>query len=149
MCPCLWLWLPIGKRSGWNIGIAAPGWEDACFSMLCMSPFQPQPQSMLPWQISPRVGIIFSSCWRAFAHPGPRSDPAPAHIYNLFRPHDTYNPLCSHRVSRGCHTSPYCTSSVTGFTDQCVCVCLYIYSICWMSLAKQQQHKCSNTVIYP
>ena len=33
VCPCLWLQLPIGKRSGWNIGIAPLGWEDACFSM--------------------------------------------------------------------------------------------------------------------
>lgn len=117
MCPCLWLRLPIGKRSGWNIGIAALGWEDACFSMLCMSPFPPQPQSMPPWQISPKVGIIFSSAWRAFAHPGPHSDPTPAHIYNLLTPHDAYNPLGIHRLTRGCHVSPCCTPSI------------YIYSI--------------------
>ncbi len=112
MCPCLWLRLLIGKRSGWNIGIAALGWEDACFSMLCMSPFLPQPQSMPPWQISPSVRIIFSSAWRAFAHPGPHSDPTLAHIYNLLTPYDTHNQLCIHSLTQGCHVSSRCTPSI-------------------------------------
>lgn len=75
MCLCLWMQLPIGKRSGWKIGIAALGWEDACFSMLCMSPFLAQFQSMPAWQISPGVWIIFSSVWRSFVHIGPHRDP--------------------------------------------------------------------------
>lgn len=85
---------------------------------LCMSPVPPQPQLMLPWQISPGVGIIFLSVWRAFAHPGPHSDPAPAHICNLFTSRNTYNPLCIHRLTCRCHISPCCSPSVTGFTNR-------------------------------
>lgn len=36
VCPCLRWRLPIGKRSGWNIGIAPAGREDACFSMFAL-----------------------------------------------------------------------------------------------------------------
>lgn len=110
VCPCLRWCLPIGKRSGWNIGIAPAGREDACFSMFAL--VTPAPINAALTNLPRSGNHIFESLKGVFPT-RPSQWPASASYLPPFTPQSAHNPLCIHTLTRGCCISSCGSASVT------------------------------------
>lgn len=115
VCPCLRWHLPIGKRSGWNIGIAPVGREDACFSMFAL--VTPAPINAALTNLPRSGNHIFESLKGVFST-RPSLWPTSASYLPPFTLHSAHNPLCIHTLTRGCCKSSCSNTSVTGGANQ-------------------------------
>lgn len=110
MCPCLRWRPPIGKRSGWNIGIAPVGREDACFSMFVLVTLAPINAALT--NLPRSENHIFEHLKGVFS-PWSSRWPSSGSYLPPFTPRGSYNPLCIHTLTRGCCISSRCDPSVT------------------------------------
>lgn len=123
VCPCLRWRLPIGKRSGWNIGIAPAGREDACFSMFALVTAAPINAALTNL---PRSGNHIFEGLKGVFSTLPSRWPTSASYLPPFMLHGARNPLCIHTLTWGCCISSCGNASVTVLANR-MCSVYIVY----------------------